>query len=359
MTVARGCRSSSTRVAELRPHAPVVGVAADVRHAGVAGDRLRDGAEVALAIEDVGDLRDALDEDERAHLAKRVVQGMQDAEEEHRRARDARRDVAQDVDLRPPRAQRLEAQLDRHAAGLQRRAHRAPHVDVGVAAVAAVLLALRLQPALELRDDAVHRREVLQRPRRQGAVELVQRPRRRQLLGALDLAALELAPQQRLEAPQRLARDAVAARVVARQLGLGLGAQAERAADALDVDADDARARAGAPEGRDRQPREVAHRALRAVAQRGGDLAAQLLEVHLAALAALDAAGRALLDALDDRRQLGRAEEEALEDELEDAPVLLGLGERRRERLAEVDGVGPGDLLEHRDARPAAPRCRC
>ena len=44
-------------------------------------------------------------------------------------------------------------------------------------------------------------------------------------------------------------------------------------------------------ERRDRQPREVAHRALRAVAQRGGDLPAQLLEVDVAALAAaLDAA---------------------------------------------------------------------
>ena len=87
--------------------------------------------------------------------------------------------------------------------------------------------------------------------------------------------ALELAPQQRLEAAQRLARQALAPGVVRGQVGLGLGAQAERAADALDVDADHARALLAAPERGDRHPREVAHRALRAVSQRGGDLRAQ------------------------------------------------------------------------------------
>jgi hypothetical protein len=192
----------------------------------------------------------------------------------------------------------------------------------------------------------VHRREVLQRPGRQGAVELVQRPRRGQLLVALDLRALELAAQQRLEAPQRVARDAVAARVVLGQLALGLDAQSERAADALDVDPDDARAFVPAPEGGDRQPREVAHEALRAVAQRGRDLAAQLVEVDLRPVGLRALAGAALADALADRGGLRRAEEVALEDELEDPPVLLGFCERRRERLAEVLGLGPGDLLE-------------
>src|SRR3954454_3242545 len=47
-------------LAELGPHAAVVGVARDVRHAGVAADRLADGLEVALALEDVGHLADAL-----------------------------------------------------------------------------------------------------------------------------------------------------------------------------------------------------------------------------------------------------------------------------------------------------------
>src|SRR3954471_24928474 len=49
---------------ELAPHAPVVGVARDVRDAGVAADGLADRLEVALLLEDVGDLGDALDEDE-------------------------------------------------------------------------------------------------------------------------------------------------------------------------------------------------------------------------------------------------------------------------------------------------------
>ena len=80
-----------------------------------------------------------------------------------------------------------------------------------------------------------------------------------------------------------VARQAVAARVVLRQLGLRLGAQAELAADALHVDADHARALALAAERGDRQPREVAHarpRRRRAIAC--GDLPAQRLEVELA-----------------------------------------------------------------------------
>ncbi|HTN23239.1 MAG TPA: hypothetical protein VL120_04595 [Solirubrobacteraceae bacterium] len=56
-----------------------------------------------------------------------------------------------------------------------------------------------------------------------------------------------------------------------------------------------------------------------------------------------------LAHALAQRRGLGRAEEEAVEDELEDAPVVLGLRERRRQRLAEVLRLGPGDLLEDRE----------
>ena len=47
-----------------------------------------------------------------------------------------------------------------------------------------------------------------ERARRQRAVELAQRARRGQVAGALDLRALELAPQQRLEAAQRVARQA-------------------------------------------------------------------------------------------------------------------------------------------------------
>ena len=137
-----------------------------------------------------------------------------------------------------------------------------------------------------------------------------------------------------------------AARVVLGEVGLGLGAQAERAADALDVDAEDAGALAAA-EGGDRQPREVAQRGLGAVAQRGGDLLAQRVEVDLAVSAAV-ASAPALPSVTPRRggRGLGGAEEEALEDEVEDAPVLRGLGERRGQRLLEVGLLGPGDLLE-------------
>src|SRR3954463_15854711 len=83
-----------------------------------------------------------------------------------------------------------------------------PRVDVRVALAAAGLMPLRGQPALELGDDTVHRGEVLQRPGGQRAVELGQRARRRQRLRALDLRALELTPQRRLEAADLLAREA-------------------------------------------------------------------------------------------------------------------------------------------------------
>ena len=70
---------------------------------------------------------------------------------------------------------------------------------------------------------------------------------------------------------------------VARRRAAGLGAQPERAADALDVDAEHARALAAAPEGGDREPREVAHRRLVAVADRLQQLLAQVVEVDLLA----------------------------------------------------------------------------
>ena len=126
-------------------------------------------------------------------------------------------------------------------------------------------------------------------PRRQRAVELVQRPRRRQRLRALDLRALELAPQQLLEAPDLVARQRRRRRLAVdlAHRPAGLGAQPERAADALDVDAEHARALAAAPEGGDREPREVAHGRLVAVADRLEQLLAQVVEVDL--LAAGDA----------------------------------------------------------------------
>ena len=121
--------------------------------------------------------------------------------------RDEVRDVAEDVELGAARALGLVLQDDGDAAGLQRGAHRLAHVDVGVAGVAAALLALGGEAALELRHDAVDGGEVLRGAGRERAVELVQRARRRQRLRALDLRALELAPQVGLEAADLVARE--------------------------------------------------------------------------------------------------------------------------------------------------------
>ena len=126
-------------------------------------------------------------------------------------------------------------------------------------------------------------------------------------------------------------------------LRLGAGGELQRAADPLHVDADHARALALAAEGGDRQPRQVAHLALVAVDDRLADLLAQLVDVEpLAALVAL----LGLADPALDRLRLGGAEEPALEEQLEEPPVLLRLGDRRRQRLAEVVARGPGHLLE-------------
>ena len=185
---------------ELEPDAAVVGVAGDVGDAALAGDPLGDDGEVALVLEDVGHLGDPLDEDEAAQFAERVVQGVQDREEEDAGRGDRGGDVAEDVDLRPPRALRLVFEPQRHAAGLQRGPHRPPHVDRRRLAVAALLLAQRRQPPLHLRDGAVDGGQVLGRVGRQGAVELGQGAGGGQGLGALDQVAFELAPQVALEA---------------------------------------------------------------------------------------------------------------------------------------------------------------
>ena len=101
-----------------------------------------------------------------------------------------------------------------------------------------------------------------------------------------------------------------------------------------------------AAEGGDRQPRQVAHLVLVALDDRLADLLAQLVDVEpLAALVAL----ALLADALLDRLRLGGAEEPAVEEQLEEAAVLLRLGDRRRQRLAEVVLRGPGHLVERRE----------
>ena len=122
------------------------------------------------------------------------------------------------------------------------------------------------------------------------------------------------------------------------------GREPERAADPLHVDADHARALALAAEGGDRQPRQVAHLAVVALDDRLADLLAQLVDVE--PLAALVALRLLLADPALDRLGLGGAEEAAVEEQLEEPPVLLRLGDRRRQRLAEVVARRPRHLLE-------------
>ena len=97
-----------------------------------------------------------------------------------------------------------------------------------------------------------------------------------------------------------------------------------------------------------------------AVADRLQHLLAQVVEVDLLAAGSVLVLGAppALADALSHRRRLGGAEEEALEDEVEDAPVLGRLGERRGERLAEAGSLGPAAPRRARRRRRAARRCR-
>ena len=144
---------------------------------------------------------------------------------------------------------------------------------------------------------------------------------------------------------------------------LGAGGEAEGAADPLHVDADHAGALALAAEGGDRQPRQVAHLVLVALDDRLADLLAQLVDVEpLAALAGARSPSSPI--AALDRLGLGGAEEAAVEEQLEDAAVLLGLGDRRRQRLAEVvaaRSTAPAPARRRRRgsprSRPRPPRC--
>ncbi len=279
------------------------------------------------------------------------MQRVQDAQEEDAGRGDRGGDVAEDVDLGAPRALGAVAQAQRHPARLERGPHRPPHVDRAALAAAPLLVAERRQPALQLGDRAVHRGEVLGRAGRQRAVELGQRARGRQLAGPLDQPALELAAQVGLEAANAVAieLDLLAGPVAA--LGLRARGQAERPADPLDVDADDAGALAAAAERGDREGGEVAHLRRRSPRRsRGGSprgarrgrgarrrrARPRWARVPLAGLARLAR----------DRLQLGGAEEPAVEDQLEQPPVVLRLRQRRRQRLAEVLALGPGDDLE-------------
>ena len=123
----------------------------------------------------------------------------------------------------------------------------------------------------------------------------------------------------------------------------------EGAADPLHVDADHAGA-LGRPKAAIASRARSRSAVLVAGFHRLADLLAQLVDVEpLAALAdrvAFALALAALGDLALDRLGLGGAEEVAVEQQLEDAAVVLGLGDRRRQRLAEVVVRGPVDLLQ-------------
>ncbi len=305
--------------------------------------------EIALVLEDVGDLGDALDEHERAHLAERVVQRVKHGEEEDRGRGDARGDVAQDVDLRAARAARAVLQDDGHAAGLQRRAHRATHVDVGVAAVTARLHPLRGQPPAQLRDDAVHGREVGERTGGQRSVEVAERSRGRKVAGALDLRALELRAQQRLEAPQRLARESLATGSSSPGSS-GWGSARRPSARRIRCTSTPI-----TPEPSWRRAKAaIAIRARSRIAPSEPSRIAAAICARSASSSSSESSSRSIAPdgrssrmSSRTRRDLHRAEEEAVEDELEHAPVLLALGERRGERLAEVALGAPVDLAQY------------
>src|SRR3954470_13792263 len=137
----------------------------------------------------------------------------------------------------------------------------------------------------------------------------------------------------------------VPARDAARLAGAAVGAaQLERAPNSLDVDADDAGALALAAEGGDGEAGKVVQRGVVAVADGLGDALAQLGEVELRAARVQR---RVLLrDIALHRLGLGRAEEEPLEDEVEDAAILGRLGQRGRQRLLDLEPLPPADFAQ-------------
>jgi hypothetical protein len=198
------------------------------------------------------------------------------------------------------------------------------------------------QSPLQLGDRAVDGGEVLRRAGRQGTVELGERARGGKAVGPLDQRSLQLAPQVALELVEAFAiqRQRLA---VAVGLRAALDLEAERAPDPLYVHADHSRPLAAAPEGRDREPCQVSHLPVAAFGYRLAHGVAELVEIDLpAGLVALP-------DPPAQRLRLGGAKEEAVEEQIEDAAVLLRLRQRRRHRLAEVGGLGPGHVAERRE----------
>ncbi len=217
----------------------------------------------------------------------------------------------------------------------------------GRAAAPPRLAALGGQPAAQLGHHAVHGRQVLGGPGGQGT----RSKSRSGLEGGSDsvrsISARSSSRRTCFSNSRRRSRGTLSGSGSSAAALLAL--EPQRAPYPLHVHADHARALALAPEGRDGQAGQVAQLAVRPVlaarrAQRVADALAQRVEVHALGLPGL--AGGALADVALDRLALDRAEEEAVEHQLEHAAILLGLGERGRQRLAEVLAIGPGHRLE-------------
>ena len=227
-------------------------------------------------LEDLGDLGDPLDEDEAAQLAERVVERVQHREEEDAGARDRGRDVAEHVDLGAPRPLRPVAEVQRHAARLERGPHRPAHVDVAAAGAARAARA----PASRGAASAGRPRDGPRSGPGRGWSAGCGRARR--------AGAREGACRCARSSPAR-ARGAGGARTGGccpargparpRRCVVRPACRSERSADPLHVDADHARALALAPERGHREPGQVAHLTVVALGDRLADRLAELVEV--------------------------------------------------------------------------------
>ncbi len=199
-----------------------------------------------------------------------------------------------------------------------------------------MLAALRGQAALELGHHPVHLAQVLGRVGGERAVELAQRARRRQRPGALDQRALELAAHVLLE-PRRLSRGTESGSGSSARRGSG----ARRGGRGCAGCAARPRRSPRSPRPGGRRPRSRAgrgrasRRRLRRGWRRGCGRAGSSRSSPSPPVK------RSSRQAALDRLALHGAEEEAVEEHVEHVAVLLRLGQRGGERLAEVLLVGP------------------
>ena len=178
---------------------------------------------------------------------------------------------------------------------------------------------------------------------RQGPVQVRKRLGRRQLALSLYLLPPQLPSQVALELHPLLG-----GRPVATGLGGVRGRESEPATDPLQVDAHDARPLAVPGEHLDREPREVCHGRLVSGPDRLDHGIRERIHVDRVPEVGIEplTLGPRVTVFMFECRPLGRPEEEILEDEVEDLPVLPRLGDGPRNCLPEVLRAVPGDCLE-------------